>query len=266
MQRERKLRADVADPAALTSDARERLARELFRTHRQIFSGLTQQGFTDFVLRDHAAATRIEVYRDPSGDIVGYCAAHRYPRTVAGRAATIFGAEAGLLLPYRGHASTWLFGLLSALRYKLRHPLRRVYYLGMLVHPSSYCLLAERFPVIYPSRRRPTPPEVADAMIALAESFELPPARDDPRVRNVGWITRETPEAHRAWAESCHPDVRFYLSLNPEYTKGFGLVTLVPLGFANLAGGLLRHLRLKLTGSHGHARTGREAGLTERVR
>jgi hypothetical protein len=266
MQRGVRVHADVVDPAALTPDARERLARELFRTHRQIFSGLTRQGFADFVLRDHAAATRIEVYRDQGGDIVGYCAAHRYSRTVAGRPATIFSAEAGLLSAYRGHASTWLFGLLSALRYRLRHPLRRVYYLGMLVHPSSYCLLAERFPVIYPSRWRPTPPEVADAMIALAESFELPPASDDPRVRNVGWITRETPEAHRAWAESSHLDVRFYLSLNPEYTKGFGLVTLVPLGFANLAGGLLRHLLLKLAGSRGHARTRRETRLTERMR
>lgn len=258
-----KFYADVVDPSALSPEARQRLASELFQTHRQVFSGLSQQEFTDYVFRDHGAATRIEIYREANGTIVGYCAAHRYPRVVAGRPATIFRAEAGLLLAYRGHASTWLFGLLSALKYKRRHPLRPVYYLGMLVHPSSYCLLAEHFPVIYPSRRHETPWEVAEAMKALAASFEFPPVRDNPMVRDVGWITRGTPEQHRSWTESAHLDVRFYLSLNPNYTKGFGLVTLVPLSFANLAGGLLRHIWLRLKAGHQRARTERRAEVAE---
>lgn len=243
-----RLRRAVVDLAALPPDRAAALADELYPVHDRVFRGLSRQGFAAEVLSDHAESTAVEVYRDPAGRAVGYCALHRHERDFLGRASTVYRAEAGLLAPWRGHASTWGFAIRRALCEMLRAPRRPLYYFGTLVHPSSYCLVAERFPVIHPHRSRETPPAVARAMATLADSFEYARACPDGLLRRVGWITRETPAQAARWAESPHPDVRFYRAANPDYGAGIGLVTLIPLTPWTIAGAVANDLALRLPG------------------
>ncbi|MDF2234832.1 hypothetical protein P2H44_19905 [Albimonas sp. CAU 1670] len=237
---------EIVQIETLSPARRGELSRELFPIHAEIFAGIDRSEFDDWVLMDHAEATRVLVLRTAEGAAVGYCAVHRYDRLFLGRPSTIFRAEAGLLPAFRGHASVWRFAFSTALRFKLRHPLRAAFYLGMLVHPSSYCLLAERIPAMVPSRRRPATPEMVRAMDALAESFDEPAVGGDPLVRDVGWATRETDAERDVWRRSDHPDVRFFRRRNPGYVEGHGLLTLAPLTFATLFGALVRHLALKV--------------------
>jgi hypothetical protein len=248
------LSAEVLSLSDLSAPERDALGDELFALHRKIFSGLSRRQFVDHVFHDHAAATKIKIFRNVEGTAVGYCAVHRYQRRRHGKRCTMFRAEAGLLKQYRGHQETASFVFMQGLSYKLRNPTRRVFYLGMLVHPSSYCLLAERFPTIYPSRRRKTPQHIRKAMCELADSFEVPQAEGDPLLREIGWITRETAAEADAWRSSRHPDVRFFLAMNPRYERGNGLVTLVPFTIGNLLGAAANHVML--TASRRRWRTG----------
>lgn len=206
--------------SGLSAAERDALGDELFALHREIFSGLSRRRF------------------------VGYCAVLRYPRRWQGKSCTMFRAEAGLLKQYRGRQETASFVFMQGLSYKLRNPARRICYLGMLVHPLSYCLLAETFPTTYPSRQRNTPRHIREAMGQLADSFEVPQVEGDPLLREVGWITRETRTEAEAWRSSKHPDVYFFLAMNPRFERATRRLTLVPFTTRNLVGAAANHIVL----------------------
>src|SRR6185295_6746676 len=128
------------------------------------------------------------------------------------------------------------FGLWRGLRVLLANPGRRFYYLGSLVHPSSYSLFAKFFPEVHPSVHTQTPPAMLRLMDDMADEFGL--ARVDeqnPLVRKVGWKTRDT-EAERAYWQQCDkPAARFFVQANRGYGQGHGLLTLVPLSLAAMA-------------------------------
>jgi hypothetical protein len=241
-----RLRREIVRLEDLSRDRREALVDELYAVHRQVFGGADREQFAEEVFADEGRRTRIQIFRGPDGAAVGYCAAHRYDRDFLGRQSAIFKAEAGLLPAWRGGAACWRFGFMSALRFKLLHPLRPVLYIGMLVHPSSYCLLAERFPVVLPGRSRPVPPDAARAMAAFADDLGELAVAGDPLLRRVEWITLQNEAETEMWRASRHPDARFYRERNPDFGQGVGLLTLVPLTAVNLAGALANHLILKL--------------------
>lgn len=239
-------RRRVVDPTAMSEAERARFGDALCAFNDRVFSGVSREDFLGYAFNPHAARIRILVFEDDAGELVGYIAAQFFRQAVGTRTYPVFRAEAGILPAYRGRHSTVAFGLWEAAKYKLRHPFQPVLYLGMLVHPSSYHLLAKHFPTIFPSRRRETPPSTRAFMAELADAFGTPRVDDDPLRRAVGWITREPPE-EPSHSPDALANARFYRAMNPGYEAGHGLVTLVPLTFANLIVGALRLLATRLS-------------------
>jgi hypothetical protein len=227
---------DVVIPKTLPAEERQRLAHALYAVHQQIFDGVEHEAFTKYVVESKAEHTWIQIHRNEAGDIVGYFALHIFERTMSGVPTAVFRAEAGSLRAYRGGNVTMRFGLPLVLRYLLRHPGRRAYYLGALVHPSSYTLLARHFGQVWPQREAPVPPELQAFMQELASEFgleQVDPAH--PLVRQVGWKTRETEVEREYWRHCDKPAARFFTEANPGYGEGHGLMTLVPLTVRNVA-------------------------------
>jgi hypothetical protein len=184
---------EVINPKSLSAEERQRLADALYAVQRQIFDGEERETFGRYVIESPAEHTWLQVHRNEAGDIVGFFALHVFERMLGGELTAVFRAEAGSLRAYRGGNVTMRFGLELMLRYMLRHPGRRAYYLGMLVHPSSYSLIAKYFGEVYPRHGAEVPPQMLTFMKELAGEFglaQLDPAR--PLVRYVRWKTRET--------------------------------------------------------------------------
>lgn len=223
------------DIDTLSEAALAQLGRALFPVHARIFAGISQAEFEAYVLRSGARESRLRLFLGPAGETVGYCAVHFHDRQVDGRPARVMRAEAGLLPDYRGKGASFWF-MQEAWRHKRRNPRVRLYYLGSIVHPSSYHLLAKFFPAIYPTAANEAQPRLRDRALAMADSFGPPPAGDgaDPLVRRVRWITREeTGPVDPALAD--RPDVRFFSARNPDYGQGQGLIVVIPMTFAVLA-------------------------------
>ncbi len=236
-------RSRTIDPSALTGEQLSRFGSELFDLHDRIFAGLDEEAFVDYVLRSKAARTRIRIYENAAQETVGYCAIHLYRKKISGSDLTILRAEAGLLPEYRGRSVTYYFGMVETLKHLLRHPFDRLYYLGLLVHPSSYHLFCKFFRTVYPSHRSEVPPAVIESMIEMADAFDVPAVTEaDPLVRDIGWITRESEQERRLSARTDLPDVIFFRARNPDYGKGYGLVVLVPLTVRNEVTSFLRYL------------------------
>lgn len=87
-------------------------------------------------------------------------------------------------------------------------------------------------------------------MYELADTFGEPRVDpDDPAIRQVGWITRDSEDETAFWHASDKADVQLFLRLNPGYREGHGLVTLVPLTLGNLILTTARIAKHRLFGS-----------------
>jgi hypothetical protein len=228
-------RSDVVVPKSLSPEERGKLTDALYEVHRQIFDGVERESFARYVVESKAEHTWIHVHKNEAGEIVGYIALHIFEKTFGGVPTAVFRAEAGSLRAYRGGNASARLGLGMALRYMLKHPGRRVFYLGSLVHPSSYSLFAKWFGEVWPRREVAVPPELLAFMDELASEFGLEkvdPA--NPLVRRVGWRTRETEMEREYWLHCDKPAARFFVESNPGYVEGHGLVTVVPITVANV--------------------------------
>ncbi|HYH94908.1 cyclic nucleotide-binding domain-containing protein [Hyalangium sp.] len=226
---------EVIVPKSLSPEARSQLIDALYAVHNQIFDGVERQSFAKYVVESKAEHTWIQVHKSEAGEIVGYFAFHIFERQLGGVPTAVFRAEAGSLRAYRGSNVNARFGLSLALRYLLKNPGRRAYYLGSLVHPSSYAVFARYCGEVWPRQGAQTPPELQSFMEELAAEFGLEKVdAARPLVRKVGWKTRETEAEREYWQHCDKPAARFFIEANPGYVNGDGLVTVVPATAANI--------------------------------
>ena len=241
-------RTEVVDPKALADDERRACAASLYKVHASVFDGVTLEDFAKYVVDSSAQLTRILLFKNAAREVVGYFAFHIFERTLAARKTTVMRAEAGMLREYRGGSSTASFAVRQALACKLRHPTRALYYLGCLVHPSSYSLFArwtdER---LWPNPRAEVPPQIRAFIDELGDLFGL--ARVDPRnslVRDVGWQTRDSEVERSYWRSCAKPAARLFMRQNPGYGQGHGLLTLIPISMSLLGAVVARMAGEKL--------------------
>ena len=231
----RLVEAEIIDPTRTPPAQREIAFRRLYRVHQQIFAGVPIESFITYLVRPDALRTRIQIYRNEAGGIVGYCAVHLFERELDGSVVGVIRAEAGLLPGYRGTSATLWFGGSEALRYKGLHPLRMTVLFATPVHPSSYHMLSKYLWRSYPYPGRKTPAWVQRLLELLADRSGSKPADlADPLLRDVGWITRETPADRERWRATPELDVQYYLQRNPGYVHGTGLAMIAPLSLGNL--------------------------------
>jgi len=241
-----RIQATVLDPDALAPDVRARLTDELHVVQQEVFDGVDREAFRKYVVESPASRNWLQVYRDPEGKAVGYMALHRFDRELDGRPCAIFRAEAGTVRAWRGR--TPLGGMLARalIRHQIRHPRVPIFYLGSLVHPSSYHAFARFAARIHPGLNE-TPPRLQKLLTDLGDAFGLSVVDPErPLVRKVGWITRDTEVERDYWQRCEKPTVRFFVEANPGYVEGHGLLTLVPFDVRSGLIGIGRFLRGRL--------------------
>lgn len=222
--------SEVIVPKLLSPSEKGRITDALYAVQAEVFDGVDKSAFAKYVIDSNAEQTAILLHRGEAGQIVGYMAFHIFERQLRGTLTAVFRAEAGILRAYRGRNSSVSFGVKQITEYLVRHPGRPAFYLGSLVHPSSYSLFVKYGELVWPNAEQPVPPDIERFMCELADEFGIPAVSGrSPLVRDVGWITRETDVERRYWRHCDRPAARFFVSRNPGYAEGHGLVTLVPL-------------------------------------
>jgi len=239
--------AETVVPSALAPLAKQRLEHELYELQCRIFRGVDQASFVAYVIDSKAEHNWIQLYRGRDGALGGYATMHIYERVIDGRAISVVRCETGTLREHRGANLIGAFYAKHLLRYMVTHPRRPLYFLGTLVHPSSYAMIARNIgEALWPREGEETPVELRALMESLGDAFGL--ERVDPAntlVRKVGWQTIDS-AADRAYWERCErPGVQFFLRANPGYEEGNGLLTLAPLSFGIFTRGLARYVHAR---------------------
>lgn len=152
---------EVVFPKRLPPEARQHLVDELYAVHSQVFHD-DKERFLRVFMQPTAAYTAVRLRRDSASSIVSYVALHRHDKEVRGVRTAIFRVGAGALRGYRGHDSSIGFALQQALRYKLRNPARPIFYVGAMLHLTSYLICAKYGDAVWPNYR-PTGKELEEA-------------------------------------------------------------------------------------------------------
>jgi hypothetical protein len=231
---------ETIDPATLDPKTLTAFSQRLYAIQCQIFDGVDARQFEKKVFAPDAKWTKIRIFNNAGGNAVGYCALHAYEKAINSAITNsetmiIFRAETGMLRKYRKQGNIFSFFFKEAIKYKICHPFKKSYLFCTLIHPSSYHLISKFFFRSYPNINYTTPVSILDKMNLVADAFQesqLPNIA--PSLRDVGWITRQTAEEQSELANSSDPATCFFLKKNPDYHKGQGLMTLVPLDLKNI--------------------------------
>ncbi len=229
-----RLRRDpVIDPARSSPAERAHLVDELYAVHCEIFDGVDRDAFVRTVIDSDGAMTRIQLFREPSGAVAGYVAIHGYLRELEGRQTLVVRSEVGVRREWRGSTPHAPFVIGQTLRLCVRYPLHRKMVFACPVHPSSFYGLTRRAVRSWPRPSEPTPSRIRATMLELADSFgmRVVPGRD-PEIRRVGWVTRDADVDRDFWARHPADEVRLFRSRNPGYSRGEGLLMLVPMSLS----------------------------------
>lgn len=231
-----KLTKQVVDFIDTAPSARAACIDELYAFSSAMFENEIREGFESMLTAEGMTDAQILLFRDGGGRVQGYNMVRRFEPLVDGRACDLFRAVAAMAPEYRGGGSTLGFGLTLAVRRKFRHPTRPCYYIGTLVHPSSYYLFTKNAAEIWPCHDKETPPDIHDLIHRLAEISGIEVTDPDaPYVTYIGVPTRQDAAEAEFWQNHPRPEVQLFLKLNPGYSDGYALVALVPLTWTNLA-------------------------------
>lgn len=230
------LRSSIVEPDELSHDERAQLAHRLFQVHHQIFDGLDEAGFAEYVVNPRPGVkTEICLYHNPEGELVGYSAFHVVPINLRGRPGSVVRMEAGILPAYRHSGIVMLFSVRCLFKYRLLSLFPRSYFLGCFIHPIIYRQLMRTALDVAPSRKRVSSAEHVALVSELAAAFQMPPwDAERPWLRDTGWIVRQDAETTARLAASEDPDIRYFIEQNPHYLEGVGLLLVAPCTAINV--------------------------------
>lgn len=226
------LHTSIIDPKLITHKDRITLVEKLYEAHNQIFDGVDKEEFTKYVIDSKAHSTQIFIQKNKE-QIVGYGAIHLYKFDTFEERFAVVRMEVGFLPEYRkGNNKFHLFALSQIFQFLIQSPNRKLYFLGSLVHPSSYVALTNLSKDVWPTPENFNVTGKFDKIIKrLSDIFEFKPVNlENPHVVKVGWKTREN-HANVEYTQPLKPSAQFYLQQNPHYSDGHGLITILPINF-----------------------------------
>ena len=237
-------------PKMMTPAAREALSNRLYTIHSQIFDGVNKEQFIRYVVEPATRTTKIYLIQNAAQEDVGYLTFQKFEARVEGRRRNVYRTEVGMLPAYRGNNTTVKILPLEITKAYIASGFRKSYFLATPIHPNPYCVIYNHGLSVYPHPQRKTPTPILKVMDKLSEALQIAQVGVHSRFeKKVGWITRQNPAKRSEIAARTDVASQFYLSQNPEYHKGNGMMMLVPIhplqGIRLLVGLIRRGLRKK---------------------
>lgn len=248
MPKLRRIGSQTVDTIALTQAQQRALTEELYSFHLQVFEGVDRACFSRYVIAPPADQNLLTIYRDASGNIIGYCSLQRRDLELSSGRHRILRGVLGFLPEHRGKSLGASFYAWHVVKHTLTAWARgmRCSMLGTPVGPLMYLALARAMGDFWPHPQRSTPPSVQRLMEELSQAYQFePPLSGEAGCCRVGWVVQQGVEERERLHAATQPELRFYLRKNPGYQQGDGLIMLVPFHAKNLIYGLRRALRTR---------------------
>lgn len=223
------------DPVAL-----ERLCDELYAVQQAVFDGVDRDSFRDYVLCPDNHLTKLFLFRNAQGTLVGYLTFQVFELSKKDRPGRrrsfLYRTETGLLRPYRGKAPIFRILVSEIWKFSLRHGIPKAYFVATPINPVAYLIAERNTAVMYPRPGKRLSKQNLNRMAHIAGVLGISDASDPAGgvfLAKVGWKVRMD-QRFREKVERCDsPSCRFYLAQNPRFADGHGLLVVAPATLSN---------------------------------
>lgn len=216
----------------LSENQKADFSDSLYELTCKIFGGGNKEEFEEMISKCNADDSKYLLYKNEKNEWVGYIGLHRFRKKIDGKQVAVFRSQIGLISDYRRTNASFTFAIKEILKYKLSHLSEEVFAFVAIINPSMYCITEKYAPRVYPSPFYITSEHAKNIIKQCSEYFGFPEKEGDTFwARSVGWYPLNTQEELDFWKNSKDKRVRFYQELNPDFLKGKGLITLIPLTF-----------------------------------
>lgn len=178
-------------------------------------------------------------------ELVGINLVNIYEYNYKGDDYSFFRFLSGILPEYRGKNNVQRVGFVEAFKYSAMNPMRKIYYLGPMIHPSSYSAACKVSSKVYPSLKNKVPQKYFDLMVTVSDVLGL------ERVEGESLLVRDikvkTIEKEGDIPARISNRAKYFMELNPNYKKGYGLITFAPMDFKNVTESFMRYYSKKIS-------------------
>lgn len=164
------------------------------------------------------------LFEDAEGTLVGYNCIRIAHYVIDGERICCWKSRAAVLPAHRRKNLTACFPVIMLAIYRLRNPFGKIYGFIPMIHPSSFKLLADAMPQMFPFPKRSlSAPEqrvfegIYRNAVPNADGFNL--------VIPTTARTRMDAEEARYWSQKDNAAVQFFLQANPNYAQGDSLAS-----------------------------------------
>lgn len=214
----------------MPAEARQAFADRLYHIHSRIFSGVNKARFIRYVVEPPTRITRIYLLQNNGGEDVGYLTFQQFEVETRSGKGHVYRTEVGLLPAYRGNNTTLRVLGWEITKAYVRAGFRRSWFLATPIHPNPYCVIYNQGLQVYPNPLRETPAHVLNIMDQLSAVLNISGTGTGlPFQKQVGWIVQYSPDSLRRVRNRTDIASRFFLSQNPDFHQGHGMITLVPV-------------------------------------
>jgi len=242
-----KMSKEIVNVLRLSASERDQFLDELGALSGSLIDGLGRDHMEGDLAAENLVQVKTLMIRDDRGRLVGFNIFRLFENVIDGKIVATFRAAVGILPEYRGRNSILSFAFAQAIAYKLRHPLRKLNFICLAIHPSSYNLMSRYAHEVWPRHEQETPAETYRFMKNVFAAGGMTFADDqDDYVISTGKFTIQDDAETRFWATCDKPQVQYYLRLNPNYVKGDALSCMIPLTAVNILVSGMRFVADKL--------------------
>jgi hypothetical protein len=211
------------------------LLRRLYQVVKAtLCPGMTYRFFLGFYLNSKPHCIQVTFMQHQNRDIGFFTCSYSF-QPLIDRQPVICRIAIGILSEF--HGGSMPFGALCRrlIGYKLLHPQRTVYMVAYLANPLVYATIAKYTGEYWPSRVKATPDFINKLKDNILEAGNLKRNEVRPHVLRIHFEVQFSAALQKRIYESCNPDVKFYLQLNPDFLKQMGVMTIVPVRWSNIA-------------------------------
>ncbi|APR80817.1 Hypothetical protein A7982_06164 [Minicystis rosea] len=206
---------------------------ELYEIYQETLVGPTREEFEKiYWSNDDSIMAR---FYGVDGALAGFAESTVRHVESRGRTYAVHSGAVVFSLAYRGGFSTVWFGMKEFMRIKLREPTTPAVFITRAVSPASYQLMASLGGWVYPSRHRPTPPEVEALVFDIARQLKLKTDPANPWFQSAIARIRQPERLARSAALKNNPDADFYRELTRDMRPDQMLILTAPVNLANIA-------------------------------
>lgn len=151
----------------------------------------------------------------------------------------------GIMSQYHGGVMPFSLLCRRIIHYRIQNPFQPIYMVAYLANPIVYATIAKYTAAYWPSRLEETPAFINKLKDSILQSGQMAHLEVNPFVLRIHFAVQFSDTTLKRIYTSNNPDIKYYLSINPDFQKQMGVITIVPVRWANIVANIWKAMIIR---------------------